>query len=105
MTDTKKSSVQLPAQLSDTLMTRLGVSAQTTKSTRHSAPYLRPGDEEEAARQQQALHGGLAIGELDSIQVQHTLAVGQDQGVERQDFEHLQRRDQSASPLLDDVTH
>ena len=38
--------------------------------------------EEEAASQQQTLHGGLSVGELDALQVQHTLTVGQDEGIQ-----------------------
>jgi len=65
--------------------------------------YARAGDEEEAGGQQEALHGGLRVGELDAVQVEHALAVRQHQRVQRQDLEHLQRGDQRAAALLDHV--
>ena len=46
-------------------------------------------DEEEAGCQQKALKRGLAIGELDALQVEHRLRVGQDERVQSQNFEHL----------------
>ncbi len=51
------------------------------------------GDEEEAGGEEEALERGLAVAELDALQVQHRLAVRQDERVERKDLEHLQRRD------------
>ena len=39
---------------------------------------LRPGDEQEAACEQQALEGRLPVRELHPLEVEHTLAVGQD---------------------------
>lgn len=67
--------------------------------------HLGAGDEEETASQQQPLQRGLEVTELDALQVQDTLAVGQDEGVERQDLEHLQCGHQSASALLDHVAN
>lgn len=67
--------------------------------------HLGAGDEEEAASQQQPLQRGLEVTELDALQVQDTLAVGQDEGVERQDLEHLQCGHQGASALLDHVAN
>jgi len=62
-------------------------------------------DKEEAAGEQQSLHGGLHVTELDSVQVENALTVRQDQRVQRKDLKHLQRRHQSASALLYDVTY
>ena len=67
--------------------------------------HLGAGDEEEADSQQQPLQRGLEVTELDALQVQDTLAVGQDEGVERQDLEHLQCGHQGASALLDHVAN
>lgn len=64
-------------------------------------PYLGPGDEEEAASQQQPLQRRLEITELYPFQVKDTLAVGQDEGIQRQDLEHLKGGDQGATALLD----
>ena len=61
------------------------------------------GDEEEAAGQEKPLEGCLSVTELDSLQVENTLAVGQDQGIEGQDLEHLQGGHQSTPTLLDHV--
>ena len=41
---------------------------------------------------------------LDAVEVEHALGVGQDEGVEGQDLEHLQRGHQRAATLLDHVT-
>lgn len=65
--------------------------------------HLGAGDEEETASQKQPLQRGLEVAELDALQVQDTLAVGQDEGVERQDLEHLQCGHQCAPALLDHV--
>ena len=67
--------------------------------------HLGAGDEEEAASQQQPLQRSLEVAELDALQVQDALAVGQDEGVERQDLEHLQCGHQCASALLDHVAN
>ena len=45
----------------------------------------------------------LAVTELDTFKIEDTLTVCQDQSIERQDFKHLERCDQSASALLDHV--
>lgn len=57
----------------------------------HGIPgsHLGPGDEEEASGQEQPLERGLEVAELDALQEQHALAVGQHQGVQGQDLEHL----------------
>ena len=68
-----------------------------------SLERLGPGDEEEAAGQQQPLEGGLAVAELDSLEVEDALAVGEDQRVQGEDLEHLQRGDERAAALLDHV--
>lgn len=65
--------------------------------------YLGAGDEEEAASQQQPLQCGLEVTELDALQVEDTLTVGQDEGIERQNLEHLQCGHQRAAALLDHV--
>lgn len=67
--------------------------------------HLGAGDEEETASQKQPLQRGLEVAELDTLQVQDTLAVGQDEGVEGQDLEHLQCGHQCASALLDHVAN
>jgi hypothetical protein len=72
-------------------------------SPRWSRAHLGAGDEEEAAGQQQPLQCGLEVTELDTLQVEDTLAVCQDEGIEGQDLEHLQRRHQCAPALLDHV--
>lgn len=43
-----------------------------------SEAHLRAGDEEETASQQQPLQRGLEVAELDTLQVEDTLAVSQD---------------------------
>ena len=53
------------------------------------SPYFWPGYKQEAAGQEKALHGGLAVTELDAVQVEDALAVGQHQGIQRQDLKHL----------------
>ena len=65
--------------------------------------HLGSGDEEEACGQQKSLQRGLPIGELDPLQIEHRLRVSQDQRIQSQDLEHLERGDQRASALLDDV--
>jgi len=68
-----------------------------------SAFHLATGNEEEASGQQQALQRRLAVGELDAIEVEDALAVGEHKRVQGQDLEHLQRGDQRAPALLYDV--
>ena len=46
----------------------------------------------------------LHVTELDAIKVEHTLRVGQDESIQGQDLEHLQRRHQGAAPLPDHMT-
>lgn len=65
--------------------------------------YLGAGDEEKAASQQQPLQCGLEVAELDTLQVEDALTIGQDEGVECQDFEHLQCGHERAAALLDHV--
>ena len=67
--------------------------------------HLGARNEEEAAGEQESLQRRLAVAELDTLQIQHALTVGQHQRVQRQDLEHLQRRHQCTAALLDDVTH
>jgi len=81
---------------------RLGMSATWPPT---ACPYLGSGDEEEAAGEKKSLHRGLHIAELDSIQVENTLTVGQDQCVQCENLEHLEGRHQRTSALLNDVTH
>ena len=45
------------------------------------------------------------VTELDAIQEEHTLRVGQNESIEGQDFEHLESRDQRAAALLDHMTN
>lgn len=66
--------------------------------------YLGARDEEKAASQQQPLQCGLEVTELDTLQVEDALTICQDEGVERQDFEHLQCGHERAAALLDHVT-
>ena len=47
----------------------------------------------------------LQITELDSIQVENTLGVGQDESIQGQDLEHLEGSDQSTATLLDHMTN
>jgi len=81
---------------------RLGMSATRPPT---ACPYLGSGDEEEAAGEKKSLHRGLHIAELDSIQVENTLTVGQDQCVQCENLEHLEGRHQRTPALLNDVTH
>ena len=46
---------------------------------------------------------GLAITKLNTFQVEDALAVGENESVEGEDLEHLQRGDQRAPALLDHV--
>lgn len=62
-------------------------------------------DEEETRRQQDTLQSRLHVAELDPVQIQHRLAVGEYQRVQRQDLEHLQGGNQRAASLLDHVTY
>lgn len=62
--------------------------------------YLGSRYEQEAGSQQQALQRGLRVAKLDTVQVQYRLPVRQDQSVQGQDLEHLQRRHQRAAALL-----
>jgi len=62
-------------------------------------PGILPGNEEEAGSKEEALEGGLTVGELDPLQVEDGLAVGEDEGVEGEDLEHLERGDQGAPAL------
>ena len=48
--------------------------------------------------------GHSQVAELDAVEVEHALGVGQDEGIEGQDLEHLQRGHQRAATLLDHVT-
>ena len=47
----------------------------------------------------------MTVTELDPLQVEDRLRVGQDEGVEGQDFEHLEGGDQGAPALLDHMGH
>ncbi len=62
-------------------------------------PGILPGNEEEAGSKEEPLEGGLTIRELDPLQVEDGLAVGEDEGVEGEDLEHLERGDQGAPAL------
>ena len=66
---------------------------------------LAPGYEQKAPGQQEALQGGLTVGKLDAVDGEDGLAVGEDEGVECEDFEHLQSGNQRAPSLLDYVAH
>jgi len=44
------------------------------------------------------------VTKFDSVKVQDTLRVGQDEGVKCKDLEHLQCGDEGTPPLLDDMT-
>lgn len=73
--------------------------------TKFLKPYLRSGYKQEAGCQQQTLQRGLCVTELDAVEVQHRLTVRQDESVQSQDLEHLQRRHQCTPALLDYVTN
>lgn len=81
-----------------------GKRASRCKNHRREDSCLWPRDEQEATRQQEALQRGLEITELDPLEVEHRLAVGQHQSVQSQDLEHLESGHQRAATLLDDVT-
>lgn len=49
------------------------------------------------------LNGRLGIAELDSIEVEYGQGIGGDEGVQGQNLEHLKRRHQRATALLDHV--
>ena len=44
------------------------------------------------------------VAELDAVEIEHALGVGQDESVEGQDLEHLEGRHQRAAALLDHMT-
>ena len=56
-------------------VSRIRNSPKVEKAIRYKN-NLRSGNKEEASSQEEALNGGLRVGELDSIQVQHTLSIG-----------------------------
>lgn len=65
--------------------------------------HLGSSDKEKAKGEKEALQGGLAVAELDAIEVEHRLAVGENERIQRQNLEHLQRRHQRTPALADDV--
>ena len=65
--------------------------------------YLRSGNEEEASSEKKTLNGRLSVAEFDSIHIENREGVGRDEGVQGEDFEHLQGGDQSAAALFDDM--
>lgn len=67
--------------------------------------YLGTCNTQETGSNEETLECGLSVTELDTINVQDRLAVGRDQSVQGQDFEHLQCGDQSAASLFDNVIH
>jgi len=64
---------------------------------------LRARNEEKTSGEQQSLHRGLHVTELDSVEIEDTLTVGKYQCIQRQDLEHLKCRHQRTSTLFDDV--
>lgn len=52
--------------------------------------WLGPNDEQETGGNEEALQRGLGVAEFDAVHVEHRLAVGLDEGVQCEDFEHLQ---------------
>ena len=61
--------------------------------------------EEKASGQQKTLQSCLTVGKLDAVDGKDGLAVGEDEGVQGEYFEHLQGGHQSAPSLLDDMAH
>lgn len=65
--------------------------------------HLRPRDTQETNAHEHARDRDLIIPILDPVQVLHAERISRDETVQRQDLVHLDRRDERAAALADDV--